>query len=96
MHSVFCIALKIYTTSTLYKQNLISLSCKEAIVYMLVWKVGIIRHTNHLLYNVFQCMNFDTGTKVFLTNSDSDKYILLGTNLIKILLNQCPNAETWA
>jgi len=69
MHSDFCKALKIYTTSTLYKENLISLSCKDAIVYMLVWKVGIKRHTNHLLFNVFQCMSFAMGTKAFLANS---------------------------
>lgn len=70
MHSVFCIALKIYKTSTLYKQNLIFLSCKEAIVYMLLWKADVIKQTVHLSSNVFQCLSFDMGTKVFLTNND--------------------------
>lgn len=39
-------------------------------------------------------MSFDIGTKIFLTVIDSDKYTLLETNLIKIMINQSPNEET--
>lgn len=95
MYSVCCCALKIYTISTLYKKNLIFPPYKESVFCMLVWKVGIKRYTNHFVFNVFQHLNFDMGTKVFLKIViDNDKYILLERNLIKIQLNQSPNAET--